>query len=218
MKLLKRMFPKFFLKNKIIIFEKRGNAIIQRNAYGRISRGKDGVEYLEMAYPVPNKFMMDLITIEPPEYSQYILDKKGRPVLLLVSPTQRDFRTLTPVEFTTIKELEVVDEKTGEKRVEKVPVYGIHLTCRDQGVGFWATQEHKKYREKYWKPTWIEKYGNLVFSTTAMALIFLMIIMTSRSLVQISGNLGGIASAVENAAQTFKAAASQISNTFVPPH
>lgn len=220
MSIFKRMFPKFFLKNKVIIFEKRGDAIIQRNGFGRIKRDKkEGINKLEMAYPVPNKWLMDVITIEPPEYSQYILDHKGKPVLMFASPTLGDFRALTPIIFTTTQKKPVYNESKEVIGEQDYYTEGIHLTCRDEGVSFWSLQEVKKYRERYWKPTFMEKYGNLIFSTTAMGLIFLMIIITSKNMVSMSSELGGIASAVKQAAEIFRDAASQIKGSaIIPPH
>ena len=220
---LKRMFPKFFLKNKVVMFEKRGNALILRNAYGKVTTTKDGVKSLEVAYQAPNKFMMDLTTIEPPEYSQYVLDSKGKAVLMLVSPTQGDIRTLTPLEFNTIGYEEVeskfINPETNQeeirKEVKEVVKTGISLTVVDEGVSFWNTQEHIKFREKYWKPGFIEKYGGLVFSITAMTLIFLMIVITTQNMVKMGSELSGIASQLKNAAQIFKDAVGNIN--IAPP-
>ena len=106
--LIRKVLPKIQFPVKVLIREKRGDALIMKWDRARRIKDKQGFERYQL--------FGSKTTIEPPKYKHYEIDSKGKPILELFSPTSNDFR---PVVFDNPENLTVEDKAVRNWHVQE---------------------------------------------------------------------------------------------------
>jgi len=170
------------------IREKRGNSLIMKKDKARRRKMKTGEETYEL--------MKAKTFIEPPKYSHYEINTKGKPILSLYSPTSNDYRPM---------KLDLLDIEGKGK-----------LTIEDKGARFWFVQEHKRIREKYMKASWMERYAPYISMILLGTFGTIQLVIWAKSTGVMSEHLANAANSFAAASEAIRGAASNLATTAPP--
>lgn len=124
-------------------------------------------------------------SIEPPKFEHYQIDNKGKPILELFSPTSGVYK---PIQF---------------EEPEK-------MKTEDKEARFWYVQEHKKYRDKYYKASFMERYAPYISMILLATFGTIQLIIWARSTGTMSEHLAQASKAFASAAEGIKTSMAQI--------